>query len=61
MFRDGSRRGMMLAMSPSSKEGCAGTATAPIVTPFNGVQHAGIQILNTSQFHGLGPLSHVKA
>ena len=41
--------------------GCEGTATAPIVTPFNGEQHAGIQILNTSNFKGKGPLSHVKA
>ena len=42
--------------------GCEGTATAPIVTPFNGVQHAGIQILNTSNFpDNAGPLSHVKA
>jgi hypothetical protein len=31
------------------------------VTPFNGEQHAGIQILNTSNFKGKGPLSHVKA
>ena len=41
--------------------GCEGTATSPIVTPFNGGQHAGIQILNTSNFTGKGPLSHVKA
>ena len=42
--------------------GCEGTATAPIVTPFNGEQHAGIQILNTSNFpDNKGPLSHVKA
>jgi len=41
--------------------GCEGTATAPIVTPFNGIQHAGIQILNTSNFpDDKGPLSHVK-
>jgi hypothetical protein len=41
--------------------GCEGTATAPIVTPFNGIQHAGIQILNTSNFpNAKGPLSHVK-
>jgi hypothetical protein len=39
--------------------GCEPGASVPIVTPFNGVQHAGIQILNTSNFHGLGPLSHV--
>lgn len=40
--------------------GCEGTATVPIITPFNGVQHAGIQILNTSNFPaGAGPLSHV--
>lgn len=42
--------------------GCEGSATAPIVTPFNGEQHAGIQILNTSNFpDNKGPLSHVKA
>ncbi len=37
-------------------------ATVPIVTPFNGAQHAGIQILNTSNFAvNRGPLAHVKA
>jgi len=40
--------------------GCEGTATAPVVTPFNGRQHAGIQVLNTAQFPvKAGPLSHV--
>lgn len=40
--------------------GCEGTATSPIVTPFNGEQHAGIQVLNTSNFpDNAGPLSHV--
>ncbi len=40
--------------------GCEGAATAPIVTPFNGRQHAGIQVLNTAQFPvNAGPLSHV--
>jgi hypothetical protein len=40
--------------------GCEGTATAPVVTPFNGEQHAGIQILNTANFAlNKGPLSHV--
>jgi hypothetical protein len=35
-------------------------ATAPIVTPFNGNQHAGIQVLSTAQFPvNAGPLSHV--
>jgi len=39
---------------------CEGSATSPIVTPFNGEQHAGIQVLNTAQFPaGAGPLSHV--
>jgi|SRR5579859_595448 len=34
----------------------------PIVTPFNGEQHAGIQVLNTSNFpDNAGPLSHVSA
>ncbi len=41
---------------------CEGAATSPIVTPFNGEQHAGIQILNTSNFpDSKGPLAHVKA
>ena len=32
----------------------------PIVTPFNGEQNAGIQVLNTAEFpDGAGPLSHV--
>jgi hypothetical protein len=41
--------------------GCEGTATSPIVTPFNGEQHAGIQIVNTSNFKKRGPLARVKA
>jgi len=42
--------------------GCEPGASVPIVTPFNGAQHAGIQILNTSNFPvNKGPLSHVKA
>jgi hypothetical protein len=41
--------------------GCEPGATAPIVTPFNGEQHAGIQVLNTANFPvDAGPLSHVK-
>jgi hypothetical protein len=41
--------------------GCEPGATAPIVTPFNGEQHAGIQVLNTAQFPvNKGPLSHVR-
>ena len=40
--------------------GCEPGATAPIVTPFNGNQHAGIQVLNTAQFPvDAGPLSQV--
>ena len=40
--------------------GCEPGATQPVVTPFNGEQHAGIQVLNTAQFlPGAGPLSHV--
>ena len=40
--------------------GCEPGATSPIVTPFNGAQHAGIQVLNTSNFpNKAGPLSHV--
>jgi hypothetical protein len=42
------------------KLGCEPTATSPVVTPFNGEQHAGIQVLNTAQFPvNKGPLSHV--
>ena len=42
------------------KLGCEPGATAPIVTPFNGVQHAGIQVVNTAEFPvNAGPLSHV--
>lgn len=41
---------------------CEGNATSPVVTPFNGEQHAGIQALNTSNFpDNAGPLSHVSA
>ena len=40
--------------------GCEPGATSPIVTPFNGNQHAGIQVLNTAQFPvDAGPLSQV--
>jgi hypothetical protein len=40
--------------------GCEPGAAAPIVTPFNGEQHAGIQALNTANFPiNKGPLSHV--
>jgi len=40
--------------------GCEPGAPAPIVTPFNGEQHAGIQVVNTAQFPvNAGPLSHV--
>ena len=40
--------------------GCEPGATAPIVTPFNGEQNAGIQVVNTAQFPAdAGPLSHV--
>ena len=42
------------------KLGCEPGATSPIVTPFNGEQHAGVQALNTSEFPvNAGPLSHV--
>jgi hypothetical protein len=41
--------------------GCEPGKTTPVVTPFNGEQHAGIQVVNTAQFpNGAGPLSHVK-
>ena len=40
--------------------GCEPGAPAAIVTPFNGEQHAGIQVLNTAQFPvDAGPLPHV--
>lgn len=40
--------------------GCEPGQTSPIITPFNGAQHAGIQVLNTSNFpDNAGPLSHV--
>ena len=39
---------------------CEGSATTAKVTVFNGEQHAGIQVLNTSNFpDNAGPLSHV--
>ncbi len=39
---------------------CEPGATSPIVTPFNGEQHAGVQVLNTANFpNNAGPLSHV--
>jgi hypothetical protein len=44
------------------KLGCEpnGPGTKPIVTPFNGEQNAGIQVLNTSEFpDNAGPLSQV--
>src|SRR6266567_4573176 len=42
------------------KLGCEPGAKAPIVTPFNGEQHAGIQVLNTANFPAnKGPLSKV--
>jgi hypothetical protein len=40
--------------------GCEPGLTTPTVTPFNGNQHAGIQVLNTAEFPvAAGPLSHV--
>ncbi len=43
------------------KLGCEPGATQPIVTPFNGEQKAGIQVLNTSNFElNAGPLKNVK-
>jgi len=40
--------------------GCEPGMTAPVVTPFNGEQHAGIQVVNTAQFpDNAGPLSRV--
>ncbi len=43
------------------KQGCEPGATKPIVTPFDGDQIAGPQVLNTSNFpDNTGPLSHVQ-
>ena len=40
--------------------GCEAGAAVPIVTPFNGEQHAGIQALNTANFAiNKGPLTHL--
>jgi len=40
--------------------GCEPGAPSAIVTPFNGEQNAGIQVVNTAQFPvNAGPLSHV--
>jgi hypothetical protein len=40
--------------------GCEPGAPAPVVTPFNGEQHAGIQVINTAEFPvNAGPLSRV--
>ena len=40
--------------------GCEPGQPNPIVTPFNGTQKAGIQVLNTGEFpDNAGPLSHV--
>ena len=40
--------------------GCEPGTTSPVITPFNGIQHAGIQVLNTANFPAAaGPLSQV--
>jgi hypothetical protein len=40
--------------------GCEPGQKAPVVTPFNGEQHAGIQVVNTANFpNNAGPLSRV--
>ena len=40
--------------------GCESGASVPVVTPFNGEQHAGIQVLNTANFAiNKGPLTHL--
>jgi hypothetical protein len=42
------------------KLGCEPGQPKPVVTPFNGEQNAGIQVLNTAEFPvGAGPLSRV--
>lgn len=41
--------------------GCEAGATSPIVTPFGPSQHAGVQVLTSSNYPAnAGPLSHVK-
>jgi hypothetical protein len=43
------------------KLGCEAGLKAPAVTPFNGEQHAGIQVVNSANFPAkAGPLSKVK-
>jgi hypothetical protein len=40
--------------------GCEPGKTAPVITPFNGEQHAGIQVLNTASFaDNAGPLKQL--
>lgn len=40
--------------------GCEPGQAAPVVTPFNGEQHAGIQVVNTANFPAnAGPLSQI--
>ncbi|SRR6266487_3689586 len=42
------------------EKGCEHGQTQPVVTPFNGEQHAGIQVLNTANYaDNAGPLSKV--
>ena len=42
--------------------GCERGQRTPSITPFNGRQHAGVQVLNTANFaDDAGPLSHVQA
>lgn len=42
------------------KIGCEPGKSSPVVTPFNGEQHAGIQVVNTAEFpDNAGPLSSV--
>jgi hypothetical protein len=42
------------------KLGCEPGQASPVVTPFNGEQNAGVQVLNTANFpDNAGPLSHV--
>jgi len=44
------------------KLGCEPGQAKPVVTPFNGEQHAGIQVVNTAGFpNNAGPLSRVSA
>lgn len=45
--------------SPADAAKNGGTCPST-VTPFNGEHNAGVQVINSSNFSGLGPLSHIQ-